>query len=256
MLKPREALLLAGGLSTRFGEPKYAAKAGGVPLIAYPISALISVGVARIVAVAATGYAELVKELLEPARMFGVEVVVYDNPWPERGNGLSFIIAASHARSEWFYVTMCDHVYTVGMLEALATGIGELRIAGDREARFIDLEEATKVKCSDHGAYEESGKNLEHWSFVDTGVFLASRRAYEAVKHLAPGTDDLGFSTRLLREARSRGVDVRVVDVTGMPWCEVDTRRDLEELVAGPKRAVLEAAWRERGDALQAWKAY
>ena len=85
------AVVLAAGLSTRFGANKLLADAGGRPLIGCALGSLCAAeGIARRAAVVSDA------RVAQVVREYGVQVI--DNEEPERGQALSIVLAARAMR--------------------------------------------------------------------------------------------------------------------------------------------------------------
>ncbi len=236
-----EAVVLAAGLGRRLraylGTVKYLAEIGGEPLISYPLRALKAVGVRSVHLVVNPSHAE---ELVGVARRIFNRVDYVLNPHPERENGYSLLLAEDLVEDDYFYVSMADHIYQPGVLEVLAReAVDSVAVlGGDRSPRFIDVAEATKILAPE-GLVMRIGKGLEEYTHIDVGVHVFSRKIYEVVRrgHIP---ERLSLST-LVNTAVAQGLVVKVADVTGFAWTEIDTPRDYEEVLHGYRRTVLEA---------------
>lgn len=234
----REAVVLSAGLGTRLreylGTVKYLADVDGSPLISYPLRALKAVGVERVHLVVHPSFAERVVKV---ARSIVGEVDYVENPHPERENGYSLLLAEGLVKDEYFYVSMADHIYQPEILKVLAREVEGEAVAimgGDREPRYIDIAEATKI-LAPRGLVLRVGKELENYTHIDVGVHVLSRRIYDV-----PSSIPVKLSLAdLLNLAIARGFTVKVADVTGIPWTEIDTPRDYEEVVSGRRKPVL-----------------
>jgi NDP-sugar pyrophosphorylase family protein len=92
-VKPREAIILAGGKAERLGEaakgrPKPLVPVAGRPLVAYQIICLREAGVERVLLSCAAGYGE---EFAHELGALDVEIVPVEEPEPlGRGGGIRF----------------------------------------------------------------------------------------------------------------------------------------------------------------------
>lgn len=242
-----EAVVLAAGLSTRFRRGgvwglKYTVRVAGVPLMSIPVAALRAVGVTRFVIVIAAQTARFMYGDVGKLRELGVEVEILLNREPERGNGHSFMLARGLVTEKRFLVTMSDHIYPPelpGRVLRLASGRNAvLAVGGDRRPGYVDADEATKILADDEGRVVAIGKGLSRYSHIDTGVFAVRADAYDVLKGLRYGR--LGFSD-VVAHLAERTSEAVVADVTGVPWTDVDTYGDYEQLVSGSRRPVLDA---------------
>ena len=252
-----EAVLLAAGLGRRirslFAIPKFAIPIEKTPLIKYPISSLINVGVKRIIVVVARKYVDEAINVLAPVRS-RAEIVVVANPRPEWGNGYSLILALPHITSSVFLISMCDHIYQSSIprriLETLIAKEASVSVGGDRIGGYIEVEEATKILVDMDGRVLSIGKMLRKYTHIDVGVIAMEKRFLKKISTVCERssvtvTDIINLGVRL-------GYDVVVGDVTGSLWTEIDTPIDYLELIRGRRRKVLE---RVRGELGFVWEA-
>lgn len=243
----REAVILAAGLGTRLrdylGIVKYLAGIQGKPLISYPLKALKWAGVEHVHLVVNPMHGT---ELVEAARREFGRVDYVENPYPERENGYSLLLAKKLVSEEYFYVSMADHIYQPDILEILSRkvdGRAVIVMGGDSRPRYIDVAEATKI-LAPGGLVQRVGKEVRNYTHIDVGVHVFSRRIYEIIGRDIP--EKLRLAD-IVNMAVSRGFTVRVADVTGAAWTEIDTPSDYEEVVGGTRRPVVEAFYRSLG---------
>lgn len=243
LLKLREAVVLAAGLGTRLKPisklPKFAFKLAGNPLIHYPVLSLKSIGVKNFTFVVARGYEKLlldtVSSLLKSSNFH-----VIPNPAPELGNGYSLLLTEGYTESV-FYVSMCDHIYPRRTLEILSENYKpklDVLIGGDSTPRYVDVKEATKIYCNKSGEVLKIDKNLKEYTYVDIGLFIMKTSIYK-VKNYIREAGKIPLSS-LLNTAIKVGLKIRVVDVKGNTWTDIDTPEDVKEVLGGAKSKVLE----------------
>lgn len=238
-------MVLAAGIGSRIAGiargAKFALRVAGRPLIHYPVLSLASAGVERVIIVTRGAALSVLRKLLE--ELEGVVEIEYcvNNKW-RRENGYSLYVASKCLKDREFYVSMSDHVYPSGVARRLLEAAVEHRdavaiVAGDREPRYVDVDEATRILAD--GVYVRSiGKRLEHWTHIDAGVFVMRREIFEVGRRLAVSRERFGISD-LLNEAIGQGYRVVVADITGLPWAEVDTPEDYWSLAEGWKRELV-----------------
>ena len=101
-----------------------------------------------------------------------------------------------------------------------------MHLAVDRDKDGIfDPDDVTRVKIDD-GRITEIEKNLGDWDAGDTGVMLCTSGLFEGLERAA-ARNKHGLSDGL-RELAGDG-RARTVDVTRMPWLDVDTPDSLRE---------------------------
>jgi len=238
----REGVVLAAGVGSRLSEiargAKFALRIAGRPLIHYPILSLVSAGVDRIVIVTRGAALPVLRRLVERLDVsLEIEYCV-NNRW-RRENGYSLYVASRCVEAGEFYVSMSDHIYpsdvAYRLLEAASRHPDAVAIvAGDREPRYVNVEEATRIRA--RGVYVEAiGKGLYPWNYVDAGVFVMRREIFDVARRLAERRERFGLSD-VISEAVRQGYRVAVADITGLPWAEVDTPEDYDSLVSGWKR--------------------
>ncbi len=250
-----EALILASGLGTRLSDfiksPKFALKLSKYPLIYYPILTLTSVGVTEFTIIIAEKYYDVARKLLDSlSDKIDISINLVLNKYPERDNGYSFLIASKHINSEYFYTSMSDHIYTrlipMKLVGSLDKSIKYDVIAGvDSNPRYINLDEATKVATSNDKVIR-FGKDLLEYQYVDIGVFITSSNLINYVSDLKD-LKKLTFS-QLLNTAIERGAHILYTDINGLPWTEIDTVDDLNQVLNGDRRTVLDVVLNEVRD--------
>ncbi|MCD6105843.1 MAG: NTP transferase domain-containing protein [Thermoplasmata archaeon] len=225
-----EALILAAGVGRRLAPlgPKPVVKILDLPLIAYPLRSLFMIGVIEAVIVVNGENKPLIEAALrEIENIPEVDYIV--NPRPELGNGYSFLLG-SQSMSGDFLLSMSDHIYPPTMAERISSS--EAPSMGiDSDPSFIEISEATKVWVSGQRVLEVS-KSLEAWDGVDVGLH-----------HLIPVEIEMPRGPVELSDlltAFARGSHLGYIDIRGCPWTEIDTLEDVESLLSGTRRRVLE----------------
>ncbi|NJE85055.1 CDP-alcohol phosphatidyltransferase [Thermococcus sp. CX2] len=228
---PERAVILAAGLGSRMGgKPKGLLKVAGREIIYRTMRTLEELGVSRFVIVTNTQYSNLYKEFVE-RNGFNAEIVI--NSEPERGNGYSLHLAREKVRGR-FVLVMSDHVYSEAFLEAAVKGEG---LIADREPKWADVEEATKVRVeSDKVA--KIGKDLHEWDAVDTGFFVLDESIFEVTSALASEKESFE-----LREVVERA-KLKVTFIDGLHWIDVDMPEDIKRA----RRMLVKAAVKGTGD--------
>jgi len=205
----------------------------------YPVKVLRAVGVKRFTVVAPKGWGGEAKEVLKGE---GVDACIVENPYVGRENGYSLLLSSECVSGDSFILTMCDHLYTPSLVNAVLGVSGgreaDVVIGGDRAPRYVDVGEATKILAGSRGEVVRVGKDLHRFTHVDVGVFTLKRSVYDVCRYLERSLEVIKLSD-VVNEAVAMGYRVIVADATGSPWTEIDTRSDLESVVSGGRRAVL-----------------
>ena len=232
-----EAVILASGLGSRLrglsDRPKFAFLLFERPLIYYPIISLRNAGVKRFHIIVAKGYKDLALDLLNE-----FDVLILENERPERENGYTLSYAKNVVKSDQFFVSVCDHIYPKEMpLRLKKAYLGaDILIAGDRSPKHVELSEATKIRVD--GRVEVS-KDLKAFDYIDTGLFIFSSRIFSFEFE----REEKLTLNRLITLSSEKGYEVRVADITGIPWKDIDTPDDVHYLASEKGLEVLRA-WR------------
>ena len=247
----RTAVILAGGLGKRLrsitgGYPKYTLNILGYPLIMYPINTLRMFDLDRLVIVVADRYLKLIKGDIEAYLNDALDIVYVGNPYPERENGYSLMLAVDYVDTDVFLLSVADHIYTYGVVKKLMEDYNssiDFLVGGDSAPKYINIDEATKIRADNNGRLQSIGKNIRRYTHIDIGVFIARRYAVEEVMHLM-NSDRIRLSDVIMELSR-REYGVYVSDVVGNSWTDVDTIDDVQEILYGKRRAVVETVLQE-----------
>ncbi len=229
-----KAVVVAAGFGTRLRMgPKHLVRLWGRPLSYYPL---------RAVTRHAREYAIVVQSVyVEETRVVlhenGFNPVIVANFNPHSENGFSLWLGLEWAGQGPVIVSVADHVYEPRLVDMLVEGCdASICVAGDRNPRLIDIDEATKIEARGGNALRFS-KRLEKFDYIDTGVFLVNDVG--VVRGVAAERPDVSMNT-LWNMLIEQGVDFKVVDVTGVLWADVDTEADLYAFNTGVRRLLVE----------------
>ena len=224
-----KAVILAAGLGTRMGTniPKPLVKVAGREII-FRTMKMLSEYVDEFIVVAGKN-----KDKLDSFLRGKFNYKMVENPAPERGNGYSFYLTKGMA-GEKFILVMGDHVYEEDFIKKAVKGEG---LIGDAKPAYVDVDEATKVKCRD-GRVFEIGKNLESFDFVDTGFFVLTSEIYEHAEAIVNEKEVVELS-EIVRRAK-----LPVTEVSGYFWMDIDTPQELKRA----RKALVRSAVKGSGD--------
>ncbi len=220
-----QAVVLAAGKGSRLGhssaKPLY--PLFGVPLLARTLFTLQEAGVTRAhVVIGHNG--DLVRKGIESIDRLTLPVHWIENHEWEQPNGVSVLAAKEHVSGP-FLLTMSDHVFDPGIASRLLERRGSvegLLLAVDRELGGVnDLDDATKVRL-EGDSIVEIGKELSDFDAIDTGVFLATPALFDALERAGEAPSLSQGVAALAAEGRAR-----TVDVSDLPWQDVDTPDDV-----------------------------
>jgi CDP-L-myo-inositol myo-inositolphosphotransferase len=201
----------------------------GLTLAERVVCTLLDAGISRFL-VTLGHEAETVREhFSDIARRRGASIDFIEAEDWERGNGASALAAKGRTGEAPFFLVMIDHLFDPGIARALVDdppAPGEMRLAVDRDKDGIfDLDDVTRVKIDD-GRIQAIEKTLDDWDAGDTGVMLCTSGLFEGLERAA-ASNKHGLSDGL-RELAGEG-RAKTVDVTGLPWLDVDTPDALRE---------------------------
>ncbi|HIC89849.1 MAG TPA: di-myo-inositol-1,3'-phosphate-1'-phosphate synthase [Anaerolineae bacterium] len=131
--------------------------------------------------------------------------------------------AAREQLAERFLVIMGDHCYESAALAELMNASGDFVALGDSSPYLADPEEATLLEVQD-GQAVAVGKELSSYNMVDAGAFVCSQSILPVLDAcLAEGNDEWNDVKRAWLQQKP----MRVVDVHGAFWADLDTKADL-----------------------------
>ncbi len=240
------AIILAAGISRRLyrlslGKPKsFLRLTLGNTILDLILETLRVAGITRIVIVAPHGWS---KEFYKKALLYVSDVIVIENPryWLE--NGYSLLLALPFVREDYFIVSMSDHIHHPSSISKLlgtpsrSVNIAAV-IAGDSHASYVDHEEATRILADRDCNVLRVGKTVNPYTHIDTGIMIFSKWGLE-ILIMREKVRELSLAN-ILSSMVDTGMSVKVEDIMGAPWTDVDSPLDYIELVSGPKRIILD----------------
>ncbi len=231
-----KAVILAAGLGTRMKEklPKALIKVAGTEMI-FRMMKLLSNHVDEfIIVVGKSG--DKIDNFLKNK---GFRYKLVWNFYPERGNGYSFYLAKKFVENdERFILVMGDHVYEEEFVKKAIQGFG---LIVDRNPLYVDLDEATKVKC-ENGRAIDIGKNLKDFDFVDTGFFILSKEIFNFAEEIVKEKDVVELKD-IVKRAK-----IPVTEVSSYFWMDIDTKEDVKKA----KRFLIRNSVKSVGDGIVA----
>lgn len=232
------AVVLAAGLGSRLQSSlpdghraiKPLVPVRGVPLLLRSLVTLRRSGVREVVVVSGYGEEQLTSGLELPPEAADLRLRVTHNAEWRLRNGVSVLAARAAIGDRPFLLAMGDHLYgpeLVARLRAAAPEEGALTLAVDRRVSDVhDLADAVKVRVDAAQRIAEIGKQLTTFDAVDTGVFLATPRLFDALDacRTAQGGDCSLVDGVARMAAAGRA---RVVDIGDAWWQDVDDAEGL-----------------------------
>jgi len=199
-----------------------------VPLIRYPIEALVAVGISEIAIV--VGYlGDKVVEALGDGSHFGVRLEYFFNSDYLGGNAISVYKARDWAQGAPIVLCMGDHLIKGEMVRRLLDRqtLDETLCVDYTPAPHHQLAEATKITVDGAGCIKDIGKDLVYWDALDTGVFLVTESFFKAVHELVHRLGTNIEITDAILHLISQGHRFNTCNVSGCFWMDVDTEEDL-----------------------------
>ena len=236
-------VILAAGHSTRLsdilkGKPKQLVLINNIPLIYYPILNMIHQNIDDVLIVVNNENYYYIEKIVKPLTdLININFIV--NEEPERENGLSFILGIENSRHNTVVVSMSDHIHVLSiirkMIEAYRKLQSNLIVGGDSKPKYIDIREATKILASNKRLID-IGKELEKWTHIDIGLFIVNKNLLDKLDIIEKEHYKITIS-KIIKKL-SKEDNIIVVDIEGIEWTEIDTPKDLEEVIRGTRIAV------------------
>jgi choline kinase len=165
------------------------------------------------------------------------------------GNAYSTILALEKASTKKVLIACCDTIAPPTIFQALIkcykryNSSNDIYIAASKNHAYINLWEATKIVAS-NTFLKDIGKHLKKSDYIDTGIMVLDKKLSTLKAKLDWNKENHLF--QLIRTAIvDHGYRGIACNVGNKPWTEIDTQEDLEDLLHGKKRRVLEEYWRE-----------
>lgn len=221
-----QAIILAAGAGTRIGSseggmPKCLLQVGGKPLIRHQIESLRRAGIESIVTV--IGYEQ--RQIRHA--LAGTSCFVVNERFAETNSMYSFLLARDYVDGD-VVVLNCDVLFDPAILSRLLQAGGnsltyDSSSGGESEHMKIALRDGWLLEMSKNLPREHSrGENL--------GMLLLGRRAandaFDAAERIVAQGRQRDWLASAINEA-ARMNPFRCVDVTGLPWVEIDFPSDL-----------------------------
>ena len=198
-------------------------------MITYPINSLRAVGVYRFTVVVNEYNHSIIDNVL--SKINGIEYKLVVNKDVERENGYSLYLGAKHVEDALFYISMSDHIYppTIPLSIARSIHLGKtLTVAVDPSPLYINVEEATKLYIIGD-IIVDIGKHIPIYNYIDTGVFIASKKIQGYLELLVRTYRKIPLSRIVYK--LSRRAEVSYIDIGIEPWIEIDTPQDILNLL-------------------------
>ncbi len=229
-MKPRTAVVLAAGMGRRLGflYPPKPIVMLSKPLLYYSLSSLASIGIKRVYVVTNPWSRKLIEDVLKKVDLFSLtETEVLWRYWEENGSSLlTGLKRAFTLESEGVILVMSDHVFEPLIPLKSFEELEECPIAvgGDRSPRWVDVNEATKIRSFGDSYAKIFSKKLREFDFIDTGVFAFRRDSLEMIEEAYKNG---ALSVSEIMNYLAQRIRICIADVTGSSWIDVDTFSEL-----------------------------
>lgn len=234
-MRTRVAIVLCAGVGSRLrpmtdDRPKALVDIGGESIVERAIRLLAAYGVQKVIL--ATGYQEeTLRHALSDAPL---ELVYCHNPQYDRTqNSVSLALCRHAAEGAAFFKLDGDLVFSAEVLERLDAPAEPLAAAVDF-GRAVDAE-AMKVCVRPDRRIVSFGKGIDLLDAAGESIGIerlgasAGQALFSALeREMSAGRTDLYYED-VYSSLIGDGLEARAVDVSDLPWTEVDTLADLEQ---------------------------
>ena len=229
-----KAVILAAGVGTRLKPltdktPKGLVPVGGRPMISYAMDAFYRSGITEVIIV--TGHlSDQVQDFVKGSKLGCT--AIFNPRYDTANNYYSLLVAEQALAGEAFVKVDSDLVFRPSVLSRVLSAEGDLCIATDTGVALGD--EEMKIQLDDQGRVVGVSKQLEPASCVGESIGMERISAalfpvlFDELRAMdAEELTDAYYEDAYHRLARRGGTDIRPVDVTGLPWAEIDDAKDL-----------------------------
>ncbi len=217
-----QAVILAAGVGSRMGEefsevPKGLIKVAGREIIYRTLIFLKKAGITNFIIVANENAAAKYEEFMKKHKFGEYKIVI--NKYPQKGNGYSLYLAKDFIESQRFVLIMSDHIYEEAFVKEAVKKVG---LIYDKVGKYIDPDEATKIKLSQDKKIEQIGKKLANYDGFDTGFFVLDKEIFVYAEKLQQNQETIELS-QIIQKAH-----IEASELSGYLWMDVDTPQELK----------------------------
>ena len=224
-----KGIIIAAGYGSRLrpltsSRPKSLVKLDGKSIITYPIDAFVTAGISDISIV--VGYkADEITAYLE--KLYPNLNFSYNENY-SGDNALSVYAARSFVGNDPFVLAMGDHLISPGIVTTLLSDsiINRTLCVDSKSMNASQVNDGTRVIADSEGKIIEIGKDLEHWQFIDTGVFMMDTEVLDNIKYLIKRRGKKVNISEVVEHMAGNGRHFQICDVSGQFWADVDTKED------------------------------
>lgn len=221
-------IILAAGMGNRLGDatravPKTLVKVHGKPLLHYVMQFLDHPSVEKIFVIGGYQF-DQVRDYLQKNHP---SVVCIENPDYTRGSILTIRTALPYLTTDTLIMNT-DHIYPKPLMKKLLPQCRDITAICDTDRTLV--EDDMKVKRSPQGRVADIDKRLTRYDAGYIGMtYCAAEKVPEYKAAVAAAIETRGDAVAVeaaLRWMVQKGGSVRVADVSGFGWLEVDTQAD------------------------------
>jgi len=234
-----KAVILAAGVGSRLQPltdvtPKGLVSVAGKPMMGYAVEAFGAAGFSEVLVVAG----HLADQVQAYCDASPVKCTVVHNPrYDTANNYYSLLVAEEALGGEEFIKVDSDLVFLPTVLDRILAARGDLCIATDKGVQ-LGAEEM-KIQLDDTGRVTGVSKLLDPATCVGESIGMERisaalfKTVFDELRQMdAENFTDAYYEDAYHRLARRGQTDIRPVDVTGLPWCEIDDAKDLAQAEA------------------------
>ncbi|MDY0000844.1 MAG: phosphocholine cytidylyltransferase family protein [Polyangia bacterium] len=235
-----KAVILAAGVGSRLRPitdhtPKGLVRVAGRPILDYALEAFYKAGIGEVLVVTGHLHGQI------EAHLQGASIpcrTIYNPRFDTANNYYSLLLCEEAVGREAFVKVDSDLVFLPSVLVRLLSAQADLSVACDAGVALGEEEMKLQV---DEGSGLVTGvsKKLLPAACVGESIGMEvvsagfSKALFDELRAMdAEGFTDGYYEDAYHRIAQRGGADIRAVDVTGLPWSEIDDASDLERASA------------------------
>ncbi len=240
-----ESIILAAGYSSRFNFDDTSYKKYLLPfersiILNYIIVGMINAGISKInlivdenadISVINESYIQFLKKI--SYNSVNIQLNFIKNNSIERKNGYSLFLGANEVRTDFFMLSMADHIFSINVYEELINNYNnqDIVLATDpmKIEGFYDLDDCTKVIGS-NSQIQKIGKKIDNYNRIDMGAFIMKTSIIQEIsQNVEMNKYKFGVSDILL-SAIDLNLKVSYLDFSNTVWLDVDNHNEYEKL--------------------------
>lgn len=223
------AVILAAGLGTRLGKhmPKGLVPVAGYPMLSYSLGFLHACNVRRIVLVGGFQFSELeaIARSLDPK----IEPVLNTNY--EQGNIVSLACGLERVAEGGVLLFHADHIFRADIAERVRQARGKGMTVFTDHDRLLGADDMKVATDGTGKFFKRASKQLRDYRCGYVGITYCGPDMLplyrKAVEEVIRGEGPLVSSERAMQYLADQGAPIRIADISGSRWLEVDYPEEL-----------------------------